>query len=294
MAEKKYRFKGHESFILREGWINKGLREVAENQFLFQENYGADVLGVGPNMAKSLRYWMRCAKLLKEKGKDGVYLSELGEKLKEKDSYLEDVFSLWLLHCNIVKNQEQATAWNIFFNDYDEMEFTREGLEREMLKKVKGLEGIGEFSEKSVENDCEALLRMYVKKSDRESDPEEKNISPFGKFELLKQKGKYYWKNQPALHMLPAEIVWYLLGDCVSEENSVSIDDLLVMPESPGNILNLKRTGLVEKLEELEAKGYIAMNRTAGLDMVYLVEKKTGAEIVETYFEEKNKGKSER
>ena len=245
-------------------------------------------------MAKSLRYWMRCAKLLKEKGKDGVYLSELGEKLQEKDSYLEDVFSLWLLHCNIVKNQEQATAWNIFFNDYDEMEFTREGLEREMLKKVKELEDIGDFSEKSVENDCEALLRMYVKKSDRESDPEEKNISPFGKFELLKQKGKYYWKNQPALHMLPAEIVWYLLGDCVSEENSVSIDDLLVMPESPGNILNLKRTGLVEKLEELEAKGYIAMNRTAGLDMVYLVEKKTGAEIVETYFEEKNKGKSER
>ena len=294
MAEKKYRFKGHESFILREGWINKGLREVAENQFLFQENYGADVLGVGPNMAKSLRYWMRCAKLLKEKGKDGVYLSELGEKLQEKDSYLEDVFSLWLLHCNIVKNQEQATAWNIFFNDYDEMEFTREGLEREMLKKVKELEDIGDFSEKSVENDCEALLRMYVKKSDRESDPEEKNISPFGKFELLKQKGKYYWKNQPALHMLPAEIVWYLLGDCVSEENSVSIDDLLVMPESPGNILNLKRTGLVEKLEELKAKGYIAMNRTAGLDMVYLVEKKTGAEIVETYFEEKNKGKSER
>lgn len=294
MAEKKYRFKGHESFILREGWINKGLREVAENQFLFQENYGADVLGVGPNMAKSLRYWMRCAKLLKEKGKDGVYLSELGEKLQEKDSYLEDVFSLWLLHCNIVKNQEQATAWNIFFNDYDEMEFTREGLEREMLKKVKELEDIGDFSEKSVENDCEALLRMYVKKSDRESDPEEKNISPFGKFELLKQKGKYYWKNQPALHMLPAEIVWYLLGDCVSEENSVSIDDLLVIPESPGNILNLKRTGLVEKLEELEAKGYIAMNRTAGLDMVYLVEKKTGAEIVETYFEEKNKGKSER
>ena len=190
MAEKKYRFKGHESFILREGWINKGLREVAENQFLFQENYGADVLGVGPNMAKSLRYWMRCAKLLKEKGKDGVYLSELGEKLQEKDSYLEDVFSLWLLHCNIVKNQEQATAWNIFFNDYDEMEFTREGLEREMLKKVKELEDIGDFSEKSVENDCEALLRMYVKKSDRESDPEEKNISPFGKFELLKQKGK--------------------------------------------------------------------------------------------------------
>ena len=28
MGKNKYRFKGHESFILREGWLNKGLYEV--------------------------------------------------------------------------------------------------------------------------------------------------------------------------------------------------------------------------------------------------------------------------
>ena len=31
MGKNKYRFKGHESFILREGWLNKGLYEVDRN-----------------------------------------------------------------------------------------------------------------------------------------------------------------------------------------------------------------------------------------------------------------------
>ena len=52
MTKIKYRFKGHESFILREGWLNKGMREVRNDPFVFSQNYGADVLGVGPNMAK--------------------------------------------------------------------------------------------------------------------------------------------------------------------------------------------------------------------------------------------------
>lgn len=51
MTKIKYRFKGHESFILREGWLNKGMREVRNDPFVFSQNYGADVLGVGPNMA---------------------------------------------------------------------------------------------------------------------------------------------------------------------------------------------------------------------------------------------------
>lgn len=284
MTKKKYRFKGHESFILREGWINKGLREVGEDPFVFSKNYGADVLGVGPNMAKSIRYWMRCSKLSEEGGKKGVNLTPLGEKILEKDAYLEDVFSLWLIHCNIVKNAEQATAWNLFFNQYDEVEFTKEDMVKEMTRLAEGLPGMETFSKKSLESDCEAILRMYVKRADRESDPEEKNVSPFGAFELLKQNKNVYWKNQPNLNVIPAEVVGYLLTGCVSKEKSVSIDDLLKMPNSPGCVLNLKRTGLIEKLEELEAKGYIQMNRTAGLDMVYLREKITGEKMVDDYF----------
>ena len=38
MTEKnKYRFKGHESFILREGWLNKGLFEIEKDAKVFSE-----------------------------------------------------------------------------------------------------------------------------------------------------------------------------------------------------------------------------------------------------------------
>ena len=201
MTKIKYRFKGHESFILREGWLNKGMREVRNDPFVFSQNYGADVLGVGPNMAKAIRYWMRTCGLLDERGKQGVFLSKLGEQIWEYDKYLEETFSLWIIHCNIVKNRRQATAWNLFFNEYDEMEFTKDELVKELVNKAGNLDGLEKFSEKSVEADGEALLRMYVRKPERGSDPEEKNISPFGIFELVKQKGSLYWKSQPPLHL---------------------------------------------------------------------------------------------
>ena len=50
------KLKGHETFALREGWLNKGLAKVDANPKVFSENYGADALGVGSNMAKAIRY----------------------------------------------------------------------------------------------------------------------------------------------------------------------------------------------------------------------------------------------
>ena len=94
MTKIKYRFKGHESFILREGWLNKGMREVRNDPFVFSQNYGADVLEVGPNMAKAIRYWMRTCGLLDERGKQGVFLSKLGEQIWEYDKYLEEILYL--------------------------------------------------------------------------------------------------------------------------------------------------------------------------------------------------------
>ena len=41
------KIKGHEKFILREGWLTKGIRGVSEDAHLFSGNDGADKLGVG-------------------------------------------------------------------------------------------------------------------------------------------------------------------------------------------------------------------------------------------------------
>ena len=60
------KLKGHETFALREGWLNKGLAKVDANPKVFSENYGADALGVGSNMAKAIRYWLKAGKFMEE------------------------------------------------------------------------------------------------------------------------------------------------------------------------------------------------------------------------------------
>ena len=165
MTEKnKYRFKGHESFILREGWLNKGLFEVEKDAKVFSENYGADELGVGPNMAKSIRYWLKTMNLTEDKPKEGTKLTELGRIILTGDPYLEDIFTIWLLHCQIVKNYALATAWGLFFDSFSYEEFSRKQMNDEMTELAADYTDGEKFAEKSVEEECDAILRRYVKR----------------------------------------------------------------------------------------------------------------------------------
>ena len=107
-----HRLKGHESFIPREGWITKALFAIQRDPMLFTVASGADALGVGTNMAKSIRYWMRTAGLTDETQNHGVYLTELGRAIAQYDPYLEDIFSLWIIHINIVTNYKMSTSWS--------------------------------------------------------------------------------------------------------------------------------------------------------------------------------------
>ncbi|MCI9135989.1 MAG: DUF4007 family protein [Lachnospiraceae bacterium] len=279
------RFKGHESFVIREGWLNKGLREVKQNPKVFFENYGADALGVGPNMAKAVRYWLKCSGLTDESVRTVVRITGLGEMILRNDPYFEETFSLWIIHCNIARNRRQATAWQLFFNEFDYEEFTREELERKMLKLADTAAKGQKISPRSVKDDCEALLRMYTDRKKKDSSPEEKNISPFGVLGLLRETEEGFAKEQPKLHRLPAEIVLYLLSEMAGEKRGISMEELLTAQGSPGRILNLRRTGLMELLEQLEEKERLIINQTAGLDMIYLAGQMAPEQILQDYYE---------
>lgn len=110
---KKIQLKGHETFILRDGWITKGLFAVAENRNVFADKSGADALGVGTNMAKAVRYWMKESGLLSTDKKENG-LSNLGKVILEKDPYVEDPFTLWILHVNLAMNAANVTSWYVF------------------------------------------------------------------------------------------------------------------------------------------------------------------------------------
>ncbi|WP_368268530.1 DUF4007 family protein [Dorea longicatena] len=84
MATEKIKIKlqGHEKFALREGWINKALQILPENPDAFTRRDATDLFGIGSNMVKSLRYWMRAFGLTNNAGTE---LSETGRLIAQYD-----------------------------------------------------------------------------------------------------------------------------------------------------------------------------------------------------------------
>lgn len=270
MEKRKYKLKGHESFILREGWLTKGLRAIEENPKVFSNNSGADALGVGTNMAKAIRYWMKATGLTEEAGAKGVLLTELGRIILKDDPYLEDIFTIWLLHCNIACNYELATSWNLFFNEIDlTSAFTREDLysmEKELLLQTTGEESL---SDRSIRDDCAAILSMYTAKGNFEDDPEDKKVSPFAELGLIVRSNDKFIRQRPMLNKINSLLVLYLIINELNMNGSLQIDDITDKPNMPGKILNMNRIMVNDFLDTLQNRGYIIVNRTAGLDIVY-------------------------
>ena len=286
MANSVFRIKGHESFIPREGWLNKGIHAVAQDPAVFARNAGADTLGVGTNMAKSIRYWLKVMGLTIDAGGRGVTLSELGEIIARNDPYIEDVFTLWVLHTNLARNQELATSWFLFFNEIDVSVFKREELTEMMMDRLLTLTGADSLPERSVKDDCSAILSMYCPAKEKSNDPEDKNASsPFAQLGLLTAQGKDgYEKIRPAADAIDPLLVYYILSDKLLAAGFLSIDELVYEVNMPGKVLNLNRVILNDHLDALQNQGHIIVNRTAGLDVIYPDSRITAIDAISLYY----------
>lgn len=288
---RKIRLKGHETFILREGWLAKGLKTVSDNPKVFSEYAGADALGVGTNMAKAIRYWLRAGGVTAE-SKGEVRLSAMGRLIKEYDAYFEDIFTMWLIHAGIACNAELATSWYVFFNKIGNEEYTKDELCDVLMRELKAYSMQQELPESSVLADATAIINMYLRDKNVDYDPEEKKVSPFSELTLLKRNGITYKKYMPAQEILPDMAVLFLIRRYFENEktDSVSIDTLLKGDMLPGKIYNLNRVALNYYLDKLASDGYIAVNRTAGLDMVYSMSTITPEKVIEKYYLDKLEG----
>ena len=101
MINNKVKMKRHESFSIREGWLAKGIRTVKEDSKVFSSADATDILGIGTNMVKSLKYWLTATCLIEEANRN-VNLSKFGKLIDNYDPYLEDIFSWWLIHINMI------------------------------------------------------------------------------------------------------------------------------------------------------------------------------------------------
>lgn len=284
MANKvNYKLKGHEKFPLREGWMNKGISVAKEKgTHIFLEDQGPDMLGVGANMVKSIRYWMQACGMLVKKGNKEI-LSDIAELIYMNDPYFEDVFSLWILHSNIVKNIEQATVWYMFFNRFNVDFFTKKDLQQKMKQELFDYVG-QQVTESSLKDDIDVLLNMYSKGENRNEDPEDKIISPFSTLGIIKKEEEIYYKTQPDLRKVSNELVLYEISCLLDHNKSISIETIASGERSLGAIYNMTMVTVNKYLDNLEAMGYIRVDRTAGLDMVYPVNVKSPIEIIKEYY----------
>lgn len=287
MNKKKaaYKLKGHETFGIREGWLSKGMKAVVENPRVFSQMYGADALGVGTNMAKSIRYWLKATGLTVEKAGQGTKLSEFGKNVYECDPYIEEDFTLWCLHINLAENKELATSWYLFFQFCEAEEFTEEELEVFLEEELCKYIGKNEFSRRSLTDDCRVLLQMYGKEKLKENDPEDKKICPLSRLGILRKGGKYFKRMQPDLNRFSGEVLLYFLQNVWEEKDSVSMESLYHGSHGVVHILGLGISAFQEYLEDLAQKGYVEINRTAGLDMIYKKADITRKGIVKKYYE---------
>ncbi len=264
----KVRIKGHEKFPLREGWLTKGLFAVNEKGTkFFNENNATDILGVGTNMVKSIRYWMQAFQLIERRG-NSEELTDLAKVILEKDPYFEKESTLWILHSNIARNLSAATSWYMFFNLFNIDEFEKKDVIKYIHNEAQNYSG-QTIPENSVKDDVDVLLSMYSKYDEAHDDPEDKNQSPLSSLGLVKKVGDGYAKTQPDIRKLDEKIILYELSILMKDKKEMSIDAIVDGKCGIGNIYNLSRVASNQYLEKLENKGYITINRTAGLDMVY-------------------------
>lgn len=285
MAKNKVKLKlqGHEKFALREGWINKGLMIIPKNPDVFLQQDAPDVFGIGNNMVKSLRYWMRALGLTIEGGTSGVKLSQMGALVAKYDPYIENPFTLWLMHSYIAKNKGDATSWYMYFNYCDANDLEKHQIYTILLRKITQYAGEQKFSEKSLNSDIDVLLNMYSKNKIK-SDPEDKNISPFSQLAMIKNTDGKYTKNHPDRKIFSEFVVLYELENMLDGREGLSIDEAVNGENGLAKIYNLTSVMANEYFDRLDAAGYIRVVRTAGLDMIYPVKMSGALKVAEEYY----------
>lgn len=264
------KLKKNESFYIREGWMEKAINTIAEeDKNIFFKNDGVAKLGIGSNMVKALKYWLGAAGIIEGKNNS---LSKLGKCLKEYDPYLENDFSWFLIHYMLVRNEKECPVFYTVFNS-NLKSFTKDDLDEYLMNQF--LLEDPDVSRKSVEADAGVFIRSYVTEEPI-TNPEDNYACPLSSLKLLKKNKDTYTKLTPQYSDLSYLLVFYALQDIYGEK-AFNIESSMEVKNSPVKLFNLDKYLYLKYLDDMQKNGLVSVNKTAGLNAVYF-EKKPGDE----------------
>lgn len=95
------KFRAHDTFFIRKGWLSKGMKAVQTKPdvFVAKDENPMDVLGIGSNMVKALRYWLVATNLTEEaiQNKKRIQkFTDFGTQVYKNDRYMEEYGTLYL------------------------------------------------------------------------------------------------------------------------------------------------------------------------------------------------------
>jgi len=288
------KFRAHETFFIRKGWLSKGLRcvDCKPDVFISHDENPMDVLGIGANMVKSLRYWLQAVGLTTEpnKGKRTQSFTELGKLIKEHDAYIEELGTLFLLQYRLASQKEDATAWYFFFNEFSMSEFSREDFVVALQKYIKMEDGESDFAIRSLNDDFQCIISTYLPryKSNPDKVSPENNIDcPFGELgliDILNKRKRTYKKSIPASETINPYVAFAVIMDNAEGRREISLNELLVAPCNIGRVFNLDSITMLDVLYRIERLGLLRINRTSGLDVVNIQENLSFLDCVERFY----------
>lgn len=289
-------FGGHEKFVFRQGWLKKGLDAAQADPAIFTRQDAFVELGVGKNMAASIRYWGLAAGLLEEstKVRGWVEPTAFGQMLlgeKGWDPYLEDIGTLWLIHWQLASNHGRGLVWYLAFSRYFDVEFRKEQLIDFLEKQFVNL-GI-QTTPAMIEREVEVFVRTYTPVQVRQgASPEESLDCPLVDLNILRHSEKVYRFDVGYKASLPVEIFGYCLLQFSSERadsrRTITVDECIYQPGSPGQIFKLDDNTVMNYLETLETltSGGLRIQESNGIRQVYLhsVSSEVGKNLLRGYY----------
>ena len=181
-------------------------------------------------------------------------------------------------------NRNFATTWYVFFNRCESVELEKSQI-FQILKREISQMTTKSISEKSLDSDIDVLLSMYSREK-KFDDPEDKSTSPFSQLGLIKKTNRLYNRSYPNYRTLDRKIILYELTKRFESEaaSSLSIESLIAGDGSIGGIFQIHPVELNIYFDALAADGYIRVDRTAGLDVIYRAKDFSAKEVLEDYY----------
>lgn len=293
------KFSGHETFPVREGWLHKGLKLLADDPNRFLDHEVSDYLGVGRNMAKSIKHWLQVTGLAEPVGNELsgnsvlLRMTELGQRIWASDPFFLEAGTWWILHVNLIRNRDVASTWNWFFNKFGHDRFDR-AVCLESLRRYIEAEQKRVPSAATIQRDLGCMLLSYARSiPPANEDPEDGADCPFRDLGLMTYyKTSGYYQVHHGVKEIPIEVFCYSMalafGDTISraKTSDIRLHDAVRQPTGPGRAFCLTGESLFETVSRLESQadsGQIQIVGIAG-DRAIRLQSRSPLDWIESFY----------